>query len=402
MDVLWQLEPETYLKEGLYKIVRPLDQDDSGITYEAEHVPEHRRVYVREFFLQDRCERFFSTSRMAVVSGEDPAEVSRLREEFVREGREKKDKGTLLDVFEENRTAYYVMKSFSGRIRSDSGKVKSKPVPASEPVRKEPVTEEPVRKEPVTVEPVKIEPVKVEPVRTAPVKEEPVRKEPELKPSQEPAPKDAVVPEKPKAPKKPKGTKEPRHNGIWIGSAIGLAVLALFFLLRPHGAGETVQTDESVIYPTPVVEKDDSREEPKKSVTEREQKRYLDMVGTCRDSIGVWGDFRGTVPTDALALLKEIKGKEKEYGQYADGFDESAELADGLLKKMETARESWEKAGDDQRPISTERARSCYDLALKLAEAIGSVKQEVLETEDGKARIQGDISRIRNKMEGLE
>lgn len=376
MEDNWQLKPETLLKEGQYRIIRPLEQDDTGIIYEAEQVPEHRRVYVREFFLSDFCNRFFSTSKMSVIPGKDSVAVNEGLAKFIREGRQKQGRGDYLDVFEDNWTAYYILKHFSGRARPVAEKVPSEPLPAPASVRKEP----------------------------------------EPKPSEVPAAGEARLPEEKKAiekpverkpaAKKPADSKGPRklvRYGLMSVLSLGLLAL-LFFLIRPGRTGEDVVVEESAEWTVPDEPQEIPAkvEEPDMLITEKDKQQYHGLVDSCWDAIGAWGDFKGTVPTDALALLKEIKKQEKDYGPYSEEFNESPGLADELLGKIVIAQKRWEKAGDDQRSISKDRARSCYQLALDLAQSIVTIKKEVLEKETEDQPLQDDIRRIRNKINELK
>ena len=369
MEEKWLLKPETLLKEGLYRIVRSIEQDDSGITYEAEQLPGLRRVYVREFFLRDRCGRFFSSSKMTITSGESTEDVNQLKGHFLQEGQMKKKRGEILDVFEENWTAYYIMKNLSGRVWQEPEMGKRKPLDSTDPVRKEP--------------------------ETKPLVEDASRLPEEKKPKEKQTKEKKAV--------NLKGILKLAQYGLMSVFSLGLLALLLFLVFRPDRSEKARDKDVYSEGTIAVEGQEDSPmlEVPTKSVTEREKQLYLDMVGSCRDSIEVWGAFRGTVPTDVLALLKEIKGQEKAFGTYSQGFDASSGLADDLIGKMKAARQSWEKAGDDQRSISTERSKACYQLALDLAEAIVTLRKEILEKEADDVRIQGDISRIRNKMEGL-
>ena len=367
MEDNWQLKPESLLKEGLYRIVRFLEQDDTGITYEAEQVPENQRVYVREFFLQGRCNRFFSTSKMSVIPGENSDEVNQLLARFLQEGRQKKGRGDLLDVFEDNWTAYYILKRFSGRVR-----------PEPETVNNNTLTET-----------------------------DSVRRQPETKSLEVPIAEDTRLPQENKPErKKPEDLKGKRKHlpyGLMSVLSLGLLALVLFFLFRPDrtGGGKVDENTEWVV-PDEVQRNPSEVEEQDKVLTEEEKQHYRDLVGSCWDSIGAWGDYKGTVPTDALALLKEIKRQEKVLGKYSEDFNESSGLADELLGKIDTAKQRWEKAGDDQKPISAERARNCYQLALDLAKSIVSLRKEVLEIETDDMQLQSDISRIRNKINGLK
>ena len=148
--------------------------------------------------------------------------------------------------------------------------------------------------------------------------------------------------------------RKPGRVGLWLGLALGALSLALaVFLLMGRHKGEHINAGKDRLV-------------------------YDRMVTTCRDSILVWGDFRGTVPKDAMDLLVKVKRFESVYGQGAEGFDESYDLAYLLLEKMKVAKDKWEVAGNAQRFINSDRARECYTLALDLADAISTVERDVL------------------------
>ena len=84
-----------------------------------------------------------------------------------------------------------------------------------------------------------------------------------------------------------------------------------------------------------------------------------------------------------MALLKGLKSQEVDLGRQSVRHDESSKLAVALVSKMKTAKEKWEIAGDDQKTVDSGRAQACYQLSLELAEAIESVRREVLGMEDG-------------------
>lgn len=114
-----QLKPQTTLQNGKYKIVRVLGQGGFGITYEAEQVMLRRRVALKEFFMKDCCERDDATSRVTVGTGSQRELVEKFRGKFIREaqmmaGMDHPNVVRVLDVFEENETAYYVMENLSG------------------------------------------------------------------------------------------------------------------------------------------------------------------------------------------------------------------------------------------------------------------------------------------------
>ena len=122
-----QLKPDTLLQGGKYRIVRSLGQGGFGITYEAEQVLLRRKVAVKEFFMKDCCERDDATSRVTIGTGNQRALAETFRGKFIREaqmiaGMDHPHIVRVLDVFEENGTAYYVMDFLPGGSLADKVK----------------------------------------------------------------------------------------------------------------------------------------------------------------------------------------------------------------------------------------------------------------------------------------
>lgn len=113
------LQPGAYLQNGKYRIVSTFGQGGFGITYEAEQVLLRRKVAVKEFFMKDCCERDESTRHMTVGTGSQRAVVEKFRGKFIREAQmiasmDHPHIVRVMDVFEENDTAYYVMENLPG------------------------------------------------------------------------------------------------------------------------------------------------------------------------------------------------------------------------------------------------------------------------------------------------
>ena len=113
------LKSGTLLQNGKYRIIRYVGQGGFGITYEAEQVLLRRKVALKEFFMKDCCERDGQTSRVTVGTGSQRALVEKFRGKFIREaqmmaGMNHPHIVRVLDVFEENETAYYVMEILPG------------------------------------------------------------------------------------------------------------------------------------------------------------------------------------------------------------------------------------------------------------------------------------------------
>ena len=112
------------LQRGKYRIERFLGQGGFGITYLAYQPQLKRQVVIKEFFIKDFCCRDSNTSQVTVSSEGGRQAVDHFREKFIREaqtiaGLEHPHIIPIYDVFEENGTAYYVMKFLSGGSLSD-------------------------------------------------------------------------------------------------------------------------------------------------------------------------------------------------------------------------------------------------------------------------------------------
>ena len=113
------LQAGSLLAGGKYKIEKVLGQGGFGITYLAEQTSLGRKVALKEFFMEGLCNRDAATSHVSVPSVGSKKLVERFKQKFIKEARniaslEHKHIVPIIDVFEENGTAYYVMKYFSG------------------------------------------------------------------------------------------------------------------------------------------------------------------------------------------------------------------------------------------------------------------------------------------------
>ena len=133
-----QLTIGTELQGGKYRILEIVGQGGFGITYLAEQTSLGRKVAIKEFFMKELCNRDADTSYVTVPSIGSRELVERFRQKFLKEARsiaslEHKNIVPIIDVFEENGTAYYVMKNIAGGSLAD--KVKSGALPESDAVR---------------------------------------------------------------------------------------------------------------------------------------------------------------------------------------------------------------------------------------------------------------------------
>lgn len=131
------LLPNSILQSGRYKVLSVLGQGGFGITYLGIQSGLERRVAIKEFYMKEFCDRDPENSRVTIGSEGARQMVERFREKFVNEARKLARLNhphivRVIDVFEENDTAYYVMEYAEGG--SLSQKVKSAgalPVPVA-------------------------------------------------------------------------------------------------------------------------------------------------------------------------------------------------------------------------------------------------------------------------------
>ena len=119
-----QLEPNTTLQDGKYRIEKVLGRGGFGITYLAEQVMLSRRVAVKEFFMKEYCSRDETSHTVTMGVEGSRATVARFREKFVKEARNlarlhHANIVSVIDIFEENGTAYYVMEYADGGSLND-------------------------------------------------------------------------------------------------------------------------------------------------------------------------------------------------------------------------------------------------------------------------------------------
>lgn len=127
MKITPQLQVGTLLQDGKYRILSVLGKGGFGITYLAEQVMLQRKVAIKEFFLQDLCDRDETSSHMTIGTASARETVEAYRDKFLKEAR---NLATLkhpnivgvFDVFMENGTAYYAMDYIEGGSLSEKVK----------------------------------------------------------------------------------------------------------------------------------------------------------------------------------------------------------------------------------------------------------------------------------------
>ena len=114
---MMELSNETLLHGGKYKILSKISQGNFGITYLAEQTSLNRKVCIKEFFFRGSCERSVNGHVTVTTSGQDV--TNSFRRKFMREAKRLSEFDHLnivkvIDVFEENGTAYMVMDYVDG------------------------------------------------------------------------------------------------------------------------------------------------------------------------------------------------------------------------------------------------------------------------------------------------
>ena len=125
------LKNNTLLQGGKYRIERFIASGGFGCTYEAYHTLLDMRVALKEFFVSDFCNRDEKTGQVSVGTQSKVALYGKLKKKFMDEARslyKMKHPGIVrvIDVFEENGTAYYSMEYIDGESLSDVVKKRGK------------------------------------------------------------------------------------------------------------------------------------------------------------------------------------------------------------------------------------------------------------------------------------
>ncbi len=132
------LQEGSLLQGGRYRIEKVLGQGGFGITYSGYQTNLEAKVAIKEFFMKDLCNRDATTSQVSVGSVGSRETVETFRQKFLKEARnifrlKHKHIISVIDVFEENGTAYYVMEHVGGG--SLAGKVLHGALPEEDAVR---------------------------------------------------------------------------------------------------------------------------------------------------------------------------------------------------------------------------------------------------------------------------
>lgn len=114
----------TLLQGGRYRIIKSIGQGGFGITYLAEQTMAKRKVCIKEFFPEDYYKRDELTNCISILSHSHFEAMSRFKAKFIKEAQtiaslDHPNIIHIIDVFEENNTAYYVMEYIDGGSLSD-------------------------------------------------------------------------------------------------------------------------------------------------------------------------------------------------------------------------------------------------------------------------------------------
>lgn len=113
------LSPGSPLQNGQYRIEAVLGQSNFCFTYLATQVAHNVRVCIKEFFLTDYCNRPNGTTQVSLGLHSSAEQVDRYKCQFIQEAQMVSHLShpnivQILDTFEENNTAYYVMEFIEG------------------------------------------------------------------------------------------------------------------------------------------------------------------------------------------------------------------------------------------------------------------------------------------------
>lgn len=118
------LPSDTILQGGRYRIVKMLGEGGFGITYLGIQIGLERQIVIKEFFMKDYCERDEFSNLLYVPTSGNRDFVARFKEKFLKEARHIAKLNhpnivSIIDVFEENGTAYYAMEFAEGGSLAD-------------------------------------------------------------------------------------------------------------------------------------------------------------------------------------------------------------------------------------------------------------------------------------------
>ena len=120
MNDIFALAEGMELLNGKYTIIRMLSHGGFGVTYLAHHNPLDIDVCIKEFFPKEYCNRDAFSYEVTVSTSGNVGTVENFMRKFIKEAKSiarQHHEGIIkiLDIFEENGTAYYVMDYIDGQ-----------------------------------------------------------------------------------------------------------------------------------------------------------------------------------------------------------------------------------------------------------------------------------------------
>lgn len=120
MNDIFALAEGMELLNGKYTIIRMLSHGGFGVTYLAHHNLLDIDVCIKEFFPKDYCNRDAFSYEVSVSTSHNVETVEHFMRKFIKEAKSiarQHHEGIIkiLDIFEENGTAYYVMDYIEGQ-----------------------------------------------------------------------------------------------------------------------------------------------------------------------------------------------------------------------------------------------------------------------------------------------
>lgn len=120
MNDIFALAEGMELLNGKYTIIRMLSHGGFGVSYLAHHNPLDIDVCIKEFFPKDYCNRDAFSYEVTVSTSGNVGTVENFMRKFIKEAKSiarQHHEGIIkiLDIFEENGTAYYVMDYIDGQ-----------------------------------------------------------------------------------------------------------------------------------------------------------------------------------------------------------------------------------------------------------------------------------------------
>lgn len=118
------IRPGSFLNNGKYRVDIAIGHGGFGITYLGEHTMLHRKVAIKEYFPRQYCDREEASSNIVAKSSASAQELERYRTKFIKEAitlsrLSHPNIVQILDVFEDNGSAYFVMDYIEGETLND-------------------------------------------------------------------------------------------------------------------------------------------------------------------------------------------------------------------------------------------------------------------------------------------